>query len=570
MLWVWRFGVFASVFVSLSAQAPIGVTAPIQRVRLHPDEAWVTRVGRAKIQSGGTYSFLVSDLPSGLGIQDVRVSAKGPSGTRLGDFAIGTDARKITESPDYIALKKERDTLRDTIDALEADIEALDMEAKFLNELSAAYSADISAKVVSGTIDGASVVDLSTSLSARLAAVLTKGRKHNRELSERTDEIRRLDVKTRQMASARNVSPSRAAVEITVQRPGDVEIELSYRTRQARWTPAYEARLAADDRGLELALFASVMQTSGEDWSNVVIEITNARASRNLAMPTLPGAQIITWSEPRTEDSAVFAAASGTKYPSASAAYAQNMYVQSDSASIKDGQGSEQLEAKPAEAETLEEIKGLASTWSLEGFKDVPSDGEPHKFRVISADISPVLALLTVPRIDTTVYRVARFPIPSGIPLFPGAPIAHFAGTQRVGEAPLVMPSAGRPIQLGFGPYRGIRAALNRLDAKKESVGTFTKEIQWTLQERFELSNDLNERVTVEVQDRELKSGNDRVRVLFQPDKPPETEAQTPGVHCWKIDLQPKSTINMPFTYQIRIPQGQGRVSGIENLNLPN
>jgi len=564
---IWGIGVFALVFVSLSAQTPIAITAPIHRVRLHPDEAWVTRIGGAKIQSAGTYRFLISGLPSGLGIQDARVNARGPAGTRLGDFAIGTDARKITESPDYIALRKERDALQDSIDALEADIEALGREAGFLNELSAAYGADVSARFVSGSINGASIVDVSTSVSTRLAAVLAKVRKHNRELSERADEIRRLNVKMRQIASERNASPSRAAVEITVQRAGDVEIELSYRARQAHWTPAYEARLAADDSGLELALFASVVQTSGEDWNNALIEITNARASRNLATPTLSGPQIITWSETQPIVEFVAAGAPRMNHSRLLAETAQNVYVQNDSASEND-LDSEQEEAKPSEATQLEEIKGLAATWSLEGLKDVPSDGEPHKFRVLSTDIEPLLALLTVPRIDTTVYRVARFPIPSGIPLFPGAPIVHFAGTQRIGEAPLVVPSAGRPIQLGFGPYRGIRAALSRLDARRESIGTFTKEIQWTLQERFEVSNDLNDHVTVEVQDRELRSGNDRVRVFFQPDRTPDT--QTPGVLCWKLDLQPKSTINMPFTYQIRIPQAPGRASGIENLNLPN
>jgi uncharacterized protein (TIGR02231 family) len=562
---VWLLGVFAFLFVSLSAQAPADIVAPIRRVRLHPDEAWVTRAGRAKIQSGGTYRFLLSDLPPGLGIEDVRVNARGPQGTKLGDIAIGTDARKITESPDYIALKKERDTMQDTIDALESDIEALDREAGFLRELSAAYSADISAKIVSGSIAGASVVDLSASVSARLAAVLTKGRKQNRELKERADEFRRLDIKMRQMASARNASPSRASVEITAQRSGDVEIELSYRTRRARWNPAYEARLAADDKSLELALFASVVQTSGEDWSNVIIEITNARAARNLALPALSGPQIITWTEkPQLEFSAAFAAKLG--------GFAQNMYVQGDSASAADEQEDDSglAEEKQTEATTLEEIKGLASTWSLEGAKDVPSDGEPHKFRVISADIEPLLALLTAPRSDTTVYRVARFPIPGGIPLFPGAPIVHFAGTQRIGEAPLIVPGAGHPIQLGFGPYRGIRAALNRLDAKKETAGTFTKEIQWTLRERFEVSNDLNERVTVEIQDRELRAGNDKVKVTFQPEKPPVEGAQTPGVLCWHFDMQPKATINMPFTYLIRVPQGVGRTLGLENLNLPN
>jgi len=556
---------------SLPAQAPVGVTAPIQRVRLHPDEAWVTRVGKARIQAPGVHRFVVSDLPRGLGIQDIRVGAKGPLGTKLGDISIGAEARKVTESPDYAALKKERGAMQDSIDALEADAEALKQEAKFLNEFRAVYDKDVSAKLVSGSPSGATVAEMSASLSARLAAVLTKARRQKRELTELGEEIGRLDAKMRQMASMRSASPSRAVVEIAAQHPGDVEIELSYRTRQARWTPAYEARLSADDRGLELALFASVVQMSGEDWANAKLEITNAKASRSLAVPTLPGPQMITWTEisPRIKyahasDSDMEAMAS----PMAWEGRAQNMYVQGDGAGRLDlGLGMD--DAEPLEALPVEEIKGLSTTWSLEGAKDVPSDGEPHRFRVISTELEPTLALTAVPRMDPTVYRVARFPVPSGIPLFPNAPVVHFAGTQRIGESPLQVPAAGRPMQLGFGPYRGVRVALGRLDAKKENVGAFTKETQWTLVERFEVSNDLGERVTVEIQDRELRAGNDRVKVSFQPGRPPADGTQTPGVLCWRFDLQPKATINMPFTYQVRVPQGAGLTSGLEDLDLP-
>ena len=552
---------------TLAAQAPIGVTAPIQRVRLHPDEAWVTRVGKAKTQAAGAYRFLISDLPSGMGIQDVRIGAKGSSGTKLGDISIGADARKVTESPDYVALKKERDALQDKIDALETEVEALNQEARFLGEFRAAYDKDASAKLVSGTPTGASVVDMSASLSTRLATVLAKVRKQKRDLAELGEEAKRLDAKMRQMASMRSASPCRAVVEIVVQRPGDVEIEFSYRTRRARWMPAYEARLSGDDKSLELVLFASVVQTSGEDWASAKLEITNAKASRSLAMPALPGPQVVTWTEnvpvapqPRIEYSKDYAPARSMSIQS------QNIYVRPDAAPVAemDMGDAQQMEAAP-----VEEVKGLATTWSLEGVKDVPSDGEPHRFRVISTEIEPTLLLMAVPRIDPTVYRAARFPVPSGIPLFPNAPVVHFAGTQRIGESPLLVPSAGKPIQLGFGPYRGVRVALGRLDAKKENVGTFTKETQWTLTERFEVSNDLSERVTVEIQDRELRAGNDKVKVSFQPERPPMDGSRTPGILCWKFDLQPKATINMPFTYQIRVPQGIGRTIGLENLNLP-
>jgi len=563
----WCVPIFAMV---LSAQAPISVTAPIQRVRLHPDEAWVTRVGRTRVQWAGTHRFLLADLPSGLDIQDVQVSARGPLGTVLGDFGIGVNTREPMDSPEYQALRKEREALQERKDTIESEVGALDQEVKFLNEFRAAYDKDVSTKLVSGAVSGASVVDVSTSLSSRLAAVLAKTRKLRRELSECNEEIERLHVKMRQMTSERNARLSRATVEITTPRVGDLEIEITYRTREARWNPAYEARLAMDNRNLELVLYASIRQTSGEDWSNVKLEITNARASRSLVMPTLPGAQVITWSEQLPGRVFGLGGVGGPPPPVTEQGLfaAQNAYIQPDFES-KESPMSDADDARPVEAASVEEIQGLATTWSLEGVKDVPSDGESHRFRIVSSEIEPVLALMAIPRIDPTVYRVARFPIPSGIPLFPGASIVHFAGTQRVGVGSLAVPAAGQPIQLGFGPYRGIRVALSRVDARKDNIGTFTKETQWTLSERFEISNDLNERVTVEVQDRELRSGNDRVRIIFQPETAPLAENQIPGILRWKLDLQPKATVNMPFTYQIRVPQGQGHTFGIENLNLP-
>ena len=60
----------------LAAQTPTALDAPITRVRLHPDEAWVTRVGEVRITSAGTAKLVVKDLPGGLSLDDLRVSAK--------------------------------------------------------------------------------------------------------------------------------------------------------------------------------------------------------------------------------------------------------------------------------------------------------------------------------------------------------------------------------------------------------------------------------------------------------------------------------------------------------------
>jgi len=537
--------------------------APIQKVRLHPDEAWVTRIGKAHLTKAGVHRLLLKELPAGLTMDDVRVSAKGPQGSRLGDLSVGSEVRKVTETPEYQALKKERESLRDRQDALEAEGEALAQELVFLKNLQAAHDKELSGRMTYALPGAAAVVELSKGIQSRLAEVLTRDRKRKRDIERLREEANRLDQELRQRAAERTTSPSQALIEIAIPAAGDVEVELTYRTRQARWEPAYEARLSADGRKVELILFASVRQNSGEDWSNVLLEVTNTRASRSLTLAAYGGAQQVTYSDtaPYTARARGNAAAATVEVVSASSNFsapapAQNTYLV-DGADVADG-----------EARAVEETQGLAATWSMEGVKEVPADNEPHRFRVLSRDLEPTLALAAVPRLDPTVYRVARFPVPSGIPLFPGSPVVHYAGTQRVGLASLEMPAPGKPLQLGFGPFRGVRVALQRLDAKKEMVGTFTKETQWTLRERFEISNETEETVLVELQDRELKATNDKVKITVLPESTPSQEGTVPGVRAWPLKLAAKTSGKVLLSTQIRTPVG-GYVSGLGNLRLP-
>lgn len=558
-------------FLCLSLAAQTVVDAPIARVRLHPDEAWVTRVGQARITGAGTAKLVIKDLPPGLGLDDLRVSAKGPEGSKLGDLAVNAEARVVTETPEYKALLKEREGLRDRRDVLEAEGESLQQELNFLRGLAAAYDKDISVKMAAAAPNAATVVELSKGLGARQNEILGRERKRKRELERLAEEEGRLQAELAKRSGGRSEAPSRATVEVTVPRAGDVELELSYRTRAARWTPAYEARLASDRKKLELVLYAAITQTSGEDWEGVKVEISNARASRSLAVPKYARGQEAGWSP-------VVVVAGGRD------AYGYVQLAPGVAGGASQNQMLDELKTLPAtapatappppmeaasetSAESLVEAQGLATTFILDGSKEVPADGEPHRFKVITKDLAPDLHLLASPRLDPTVYQVARFATPSGIPLFPGAAIVQFAGTARLGQTHLVMPSPGQPFELGFGPYRGLRASYTRVDAKKEQVGTFTKERQWTLKEKFEVANDTAEAVDVEVQDRILKSTVEQLKIAATPDTTPGEERQ-PGVRTWVVKLGPKEGATVTLGTVLKAPV-EGVLTGLEGLRLP-
>lgn len=552
----------------LAAQSPTALDAPISRVRLHPDEAWVTRVGEVRITGAGTAKLVVKDLPPGLSLDDLRVSAKGPEGSRLGDLAVNSEVRVVTETAEYKGLVKEREALKDRRDVLEAEGESLNQELNFLRNLQSTYDKDVSLKLASTPPSTASLLEMSKGLQTRTNEILTRDRRRKRELEKLGLEERRLDAEMQKQSGGQRTAPSRVTVEMTTPRAGEVTLELSYRTRSARWVPAYEARLSGDRKKLEMVLFAAITQRSGEDWDGVKIEISNTRASRSLAVPRYSQGQDVAWMPnelPRGRGFAgIVSLSPGVAREEKSAA--QNTYV-------VDGLGAAPAPPAPTEMSegtpsVIEESQGLATTFNLDGSKDVPSDGEPHRFKVLAKDIEPELVLTATPRLDPTAYQVARFATPSAFPLFPGAAIVQYAGTQRLGQTQLWVPPAGQKFELGFGPYRGLRVSYARVDVKKEQVGTFTKERQWTLREKLEASNDTAENLDIEVNDRVLTSTVDKVKITAPPDSTPGFKENIPGVHTWTLQVGPKATSTVSLGTLIKAPL-EGYLSGLEGLNLP-
>lgn len=544
--------------LALSAQQPMLVDAPIARVRLHPDEAWVTRAGKVRLSAAGTHRLQLESLPSGLRLEDLQASAKGPAGLRLGDLAVASDVRIVTETPEWKKLEAEKDALRERRDALEAQGEAVQQELAFLKGLQAAHDKELSSRMTYGAPNSAAILELGKSLQARMAELLTADRKRKRDLEKLAKDEARVNAELQKRASERRTAPSRVTVEVTASAEGMVELELSYRTRAARWTPLYEARLAENRKRLDLVLYASVTQNTGESWQGVRMEISNARPSRSLAVPLYTSGQTVDWMK-----QPVFA-----ELPApAPMMEARAMPVQAMAGNLMPPPPAAPApeEAMESSARVIEEASGLAATFLVDGLKDVPSDNEPHRFKVQAKELEPALTLFATPRLDPTAFLLARFTAPGGLPLFPGSPVVRFAGNQRLGEAPLALPPAGQPFSLGFGPYKAVRVAFRRVDLKLEQAGTFNKERQWSVKERIELDNDADEALEIEVQDRILKAANDQVKIALQPEFSAGWTEPVPGVRSWKLKLGAKEQKRLELPLTVRAPK-DGIVTGLEGL----
>jgi uncharacterized protein (TIGR02231 family) len=587
--------------LSLAAQAPTLLNAPIQKVRVHPDEAWVTRSAKVKLSSGGIHKLQFAQLPGELTLDDLRIEAKGPEGTRIGEILVGPDRRIVAETAESRALLAKLEVLQQRKTGLEAQQNAAHKAQEFLDQFQSGLRADGTRPLPSAS----QLLELNRGMEGRLAELSIQSEKRGRELEDIQKQMKELESRWQTLQGQRdaNPNPCQITVELSTPHEGDVEVELSYRTPKARWKPSYEAHLSPDGKKLDVALYAAVTQTSGESWDKVDIELCNSLPSRVQEVPRFASFPNLGWKAPglqlpssRLDGSAVVEVVSSTLLPDRSDRKTATSYSTESLMSFPQGPSHytppppKPVRALEAAASILEEAKGLARTWKLQGQKSVPSDGDAHRFQVLNETVEPTLHLVIAPRLNPTPIQMVRFDVPSSLPLFPGAPVLRTMGNLRLGQGTLQIPAADQRFELSFGEFQGVRASLNKIlertpfrmkrlvsvqqtqgrqvrQMMKEEVLANDPNPRWELQEQIHLANDTSEDLTVEVIDRAIKSQHESVSIQPLPDATPPTHEASPGVNAWLVHLPSKGKAQVNLGWSIRAPK-EGEVMGLRELGF--
>lgn len=583
--------------LTLAASAPTPVETAIQKVRLGPNEAWVTRTGRARLDKAGTVRLRIGHLPEGLTLDDVRLQAKGPDGTSLGEIRVGPEAEKKPETPEAKALLARLEALHARKSALDAQQQAAAQSATFLDGYQNALTHN------SGEIKVESaVLDFSRALEARVAELKIQEDARAKELASNAEETQRLEAEwqTLQGKLGNDRTPSQVVAELLLPEPGEVELELATRTREARWKPSYEARVTPTGK-VDLTLYAAVTQASGEDWSGVQMELSNADSETSREPSRFNGSASLGWIPPRptlppgVPSGSASVSVVGTASSVDVTTSTQGLNTSADSVRSSSlaflAPGFAPKPVLEPGAPVIAEASGLFSVYRLEGAKDVPSDGESRRFKVTSVESPTRMVVVVAPRLDATAFQVARFDLPAKLPLFPGSPVNRYYGAQRLSQGPLEIPPAGRPMELNLGPFQGLRAQLvnegrtnpyqkteyvlarqtqgsSTRQSIREEVQTTGQDRVWTLKDAFVLSNDTEQPLDVELQDRLIQSTHESIKVELAPGTTPDSEVRAAqNLRAWTLRLDPRSQKTVTEDIRIHAPK-DGEVAGLGALNL--
>jgi uncharacterized protein (TIGR02231 family) len=537
------------VLVALAAgevrAANIDASSAVDAVTVYPDGASVTRVVTLDL-SAGENSAVLKDFPLTLDPSSLRV--EGEAGAKLTIGAI--DARPPRAAPpvNLPELDKRIEALKDERDNLQGVINAATARRKFAERFAEASPAGIGDKGEARPIAEwrAAFAAVAEEVASTEAAIRDAGRQQ-RELDR---EIARAEQDRAQKP------PNRLEVRIDLAAAAATKatLRVTYSVRNARWTPLYDARLdtGARDRkpALELVRRAEITQATGEDWSNVALNVSTVRTARGGNAPDL-NSLIVQYPQPPRPVGSVSGGLMDNAKPLLRAAPAPQVAEASVERQRADEQ---QATAEVGGFQVMFRIPGRVSVGASEGAKSL---------RVSTATLAPDLAVRAAPVKDPTAFLEASFRQNEDAPLLPGR-VAIYRDGVFVGRGLMAAAGKDETVRLGFGADDKVkieRSVLKRNEGTGGLIVTTSKTDERAFKTTARNGHDFPIRIAIE--DQLPVSENEDIVVEMLPSTTAPTASNLRdkrGVLEWAFEAKPGEVRDINFAWRIRWPKDKGVV----------
>ena len=531
--------VVVAAFSAAQAQAAdLDAISAVDAVTVYPDGASVTRVIQLDLPAGDT-TLVAKDFPLTLDTSSLRV--EGDAGAKLTIGAI--DARPPRAAPpvNLSDLDKRIETLKDQRIDLGGAIAAAAARRKFAERFAEASPAGIGDKGEARPIAEwrAAFAAVSEEVAMADAAIRDAERKQH----EIDREIARLESdRTIKPPSKLEVRIDLAAVAAT-----RTTLRVTYAVRNARWMALYDARLdtGAKDRkpALELVRRAEITQTTGEDWSNVALDVSTVRTARGGNAPDLNSLIVQYPQAPRSLGGPGLV--DGVRPRSMSAPLFESLPF-----------------AKRAdEQEATVEFGGFQTTFRIPGRVSVGASEGAKSLRISTAAIAPDLVIRSAPVLDPTAFLEASFKQSEDAPLLPGR-VAIYRDGMFVGRGKMAVASKDETVRLGFGADDKVkieRTVIKRNEGSAGLILTTSKTDERSFKTVVRNGHDFPIRIAIEDQLPVSENEDIQVEMLASATPPTATNVRDRrGVLEWAFEAKPGEVRDIAFGWRVRWPKDKG------------
>jgi uncharacterized protein (TIGR02231 family) len=504
----------------------LAATPSVSSVVVYPDRAQVTRAQTVSCVGRNTLARF-EEIPPAADPASFRARAERAT---VEGLLASERTRQARYGAERERLEKQREELERELAALEHSrtrAQALDTLGSSFTEVALARIRRELSEPKPDTRAWATALDTALGSRVRAAAEQEAHAAKLRTLSRTLAEVRTQEQRT--MAVSERIDRS---VEVQLDCPAGTQarVELTYLVGGASWQPAYEARADEQGRAVELSTYATVKQSTGEDWKEARLVLSTAVPDENATPPELQPLQI--HAEERKEERKVLVR--------------REEYQEHAQAGAATPSGGQSMRAT---------AQGLSVQLAVPERADVPGDGSEVRLRVARTRLQATFAWRSIPKLHPVVFRVARLANTAPFPLLPGM-VDVFRQTGFLGRQPLERVAQGAPFELTFGIEEGLRVERQVVEEVARDAGLFGGKRRFRYAYRLEVANYRKAPEELEVAEHIPVSELEDVKVELDTKKTTAGYAldAADGIATWKLKLAPAEKRTVDLAFHVEVP----------------
>ncbi len=530
---------FASITCSFNAilQAEeIRAESHITEVMVYPDSAAVTRKASLELQPG-EYKIVFPDVIPNIDRNSLQASLSEEAPAVL--FGAQMERKHLKTDPSERVQKK-----KDKIQKLEDEVarfnnfNAVLSEKKEFIESFRVFSQDQTSKDLTTRIpEKRELEQILDFIDTNLSDVYEKELKNEKKIRSINTKIRKLRAELQELSRPRQKLKHQITVDLHVIEEGSFDIGINYLAQGAFWRPVYDARVDIENNMVEFIQYGTVKQNTGEDWEDVSITLSTARATVGGKMPQVTPWFIRQYQPPRRR---------------ARAMEDQVDLMAASPESIQPDMAARREDVKRTVYVRAEE-RGTAVVYNIPRSATVKSDGSEYKLPVSKENFSADLEYSAYPRRAPKAYLRSKV-TNSADQQFLAGEVNTFLSGDFVGSSSIDTISPNEEFTLYLGMDENVRVDRERISKKVDDLwigGISSRTIKTIMEYKLTVENYKNMPIRAVIYDSLPVSQDERIEVdivdvSVDPDEKDWEDKR--GVWRWEMDLEPTEKKEIHYT----------------------
>ncbi len=521
----------------------------IRRVTVYPDRALVVREAALQVPAGAS-AVELRDLPAGVLPDSVRARIVGPAAVRLRGLEVKTYAVEKVVGARARELAAARETLSESLRAVDDRLAALTSRREFVLSVKAAAGHEASSTLLKEKLRIDDLKSAASFVEEALLEIAAKTRLAEKEKREIEGRRRVLDAELAALSSDAPLTKRAVAVALEAPQAAAATLEVSYLIVGAGWVPFYDIHASLDRREATIHYYGQILQSTGEDWSQVELALSTAHPARSTKMPEM--AALAVTSTPAKAALAGQMQDNNNGLQRNWQALEQIIRTQNDAVYNRKDYRAFELPPEAFQSQIASHVFRIRTP------ETVPSDGSPHKVTIATTVFACDAARVATPKLSPHLYLKTQVRNTNDFPYMPGD-LNIFLGNDYIGAGAIELIAPNEAFEVFLGVDEGIKVT-RRLESRRTEAGTLQKTHHVFV---IRVENFKAQAARISVIDQLPVSRDSDVEIIPDPDMTKPTSSSKDGRLTWDLEVEPGTSKEIRLGYRVYHPAGRP-VFGLE------